>query len=257
MCCLFERHGYGCCHILFVLRRELTGYLSFEAEDVSVHWCSLYYHFGERPQISQDITLMLRELHRQGISGPMLPHLETIMDDWPPTAVEVLAPQFMEKPACQHVTNYITAHIEGLVKKCNVSTVGLNLSQISVNYCSDIDSDHVDYDLTGASTGDEGELESDSEFGKTIAEKGQPSWKEAYSLTQDSQECVCIDFPPPEMQSNWKETNAFQAVSPFTKEYLDLLELDPDKESKIESLVSMMSDLVTFHIWEHTHHILH
>jgi hypothetical protein len=128
-----------------VLRRELPGYLGFEAEDVSVHWWSLYYHFGECPQISQDLTSMLRELHRQCISGPMLPHLETIMDHWPPTADEVLAPEFVEKPAHQRVANYTTAHVEGLVKKCNVSMVGLNLSQISVNYRSDIDSDHVDY----------------------------------------------------------------------------------------------------------------
>jgi hypothetical protein len=134
MCCLFERHGYGCCHILSVLRRELPGYLGFEAEDVSVHWWSLYYHFCECPQISQDLTLMLRELHRQDISGPMLPHLETIIDCWPPTAVEVLAPQFVKKPAHQRVTNNTTVHIEGLVKRCNVSTVGLNLSQNSVNY---------------------------------------------------------------------------------------------------------------------------
>jgi hypothetical protein len=28
------------------------------------------------------------------------------------------------------------------------------------------------------------------------------------------------------------------------KEYLDLLELDPDKESKIESFVTLMSDLI-------------
>jgi hypothetical protein len=99
-------------------------------------------------------------------------------------------------------------------------------------------------DLTGASTGDECELESDSEFGKPVAEKDWPSWKEAYSLTQDSQECVGIDFPLSEKKSNWKEINAFQAVGPFMKEYLDLLKLDPDKESKIESLVSVMSDLI-------------
>jgi hypothetical protein len=45
---------------------------------------------------------------------------------------------------------------------------------------------------------------------------------------------------------NWKETNAFQAVGPFMKEYLYLLELDPHKESKVESLVSVavMSDLI-------------
>jgi hypothetical protein len=119
MCCLFERHGYGCCHILSVLRMELPGYLGFEAEDASVHWCwSLYYHFGERPQISPDLTLMLRELHRQDISGPMLPHLEEILDRWPPTAVEVLAKQFVEKPVHQCVTNYTTAHVEGLVNNC-------------------------------------------------------------------------------------------------------------------------------------------
>jgi hypothetical protein len=160
------------------------------------------------------------------------------------TAVEVLAPEFVEKPAHQHVTNYTTAHIEGLVKKCNVSMVGLNLSQIPVNYCSDIDSDHVDYDLTGASTGDECELESGSKFGMSIAEKGRPSWKEAYSLTQDSQECVGIDFPPLEKKFNWKETNAFQAIGPFMNEYLNLLELEPDKESKIEYLVSVTLDLI-------------
>jgi hypothetical protein len=174
----------------------LPGYLGFEAEDVSVHWWSLYYHFGERPQTTQDLTLMLRELHRQDISGPVIPHLETITDHWPPTAVEILAPQFVKKPAHQCVTNYTTAHVEGLVKKCNDSTVGLNLSKISVNYRSDVDSDHVDYDFTGASTGNEWELERDSEFGKPIAEKGWPSWKEAHSLTKDSQEHVCIDFPP-------------------------------------------------------------
>jgi hypothetical protein len=154
----------------------VPGYLGFEAEDVSVHWWSLYYHFGERLQISQDLTLMLRELHRQDIlvSGPMLPHLETILDCWPQTAVEVLAPQFVEKPAHQCVTNYTTAHVEGLAKKCNVSMVGLNLSQISVDYHSDVDSDHVDYDITGVSTGKECELESDLEFGKPVAEKGRP-----------------------------------------------------------------------------------
>jgi hypothetical protein len=94
------------------------------------------------------------------------------------------------------------------------------------------------------STGNECELQRDSEFGKPIAEKGQPSWKEAYSLTQDSQERVCIDFPPPEKKSNWKEKHTFQAIGPFMKEYLDLLKLDPGKESKIESLVSVMSDLI-------------
>jgi hypothetical protein len=121
-----------------------------------------------------------------------------------------------------------------------------------VNYRSDVDSDHVEYELTGASTGGERELESDSEFGKEfgkpVAESGLPSWKEVYSLTQDSQEHsqrhVCIDFPPPELKLNWKKTNTFQAIGPFMKEYLDLLELDPHKESKVESLVSVMSDLI-------------
>jgi hypothetical protein len=193
----------------------LPGYLGFEAEDVSVHWWSLYYHFREHPQISQELTLMLRELHRQDINGPMLPHLEVILDSWPPTAVEVLAAQFMKKPAHQCVTNYTTAHVEGLVKKCNVSTVGLNLPQSSVNYRSDVDSDHVDYDLTGASTGDECELESYSEFGKPIAEKGRPSWKEAYSLTQDSQERVCIDFPPPEKTIQLERNKRLPSRRPF------------------------------------------
>jgi hypothetical protein len=125
MCCLFERHGCGCPHILSVLRRELPGYLGFEAEDVSVHWWSLYYHFGVRPQIRLEVTLMLRELHRQDISGTMLPHLEEMLDRWPPTAVEVLAQQFIEKPAHQSVTNYTTAHLEGLVNKCNNAMLDL------------------------------------------------------------------------------------------------------------------------------------
>jgi hypothetical protein len=229
-CCLFERHGYGCRHMLSVLRTELPSYRGFEAEDVSVHWWSLYYHFGERPKISPELTLMLRELHRKDIGGPMLPQLEEILDRWPPTAVEVVAQQFVEKPAHQRVTNYTTAHVEGLVNNCNISTVGLNLSQISVNYRSDVDSDHVEYDLTGASTEDD--------------EEGQPD----SFLTQEShfhsKKSACIDFPRPELKCNWKETNAFQAVGPFMKEYLDLLELDPHKESKVKSLVSVMSDLI-------------
>jgi hypothetical protein len=45
-------------------------------------------------------------------------------------------------------------------------------------------------------------------------------------------------------KTNWKETNAFQAVGPFMKEYLDLLELNHNKESKLESLVSVMLDLI-------------
>jgi hypothetical protein len=41
-----------------------------------------------------------------------------------------------------------------------------------------------------------------------------------------------------------KETNAFQMVGPLMKEYFDLLELACEKESKIESLVTVMENLI-------------
>jgi hypothetical protein len=54
-----------------------------------------------------------------------------------------------------------------------------------------------------------------------------------------------IMFPPAAVAvPSWKETNAFHVVAPFMKEYLGLLELADRKESKIKSLVNVMSNLI-------------
>jgi hypothetical protein len=61
----------------------------------------------------------------------------------------------------------------------------------------------------------------------------------------DSDGSESIMFPPAAAATqSWKETNTFQVVAPFMKEYLDLLELDDRKELKIKSLVKGMSNLI-------------
>jgi hypothetical protein len=61
----------------------------------------------------------------------------------------------------------------------------------------------------------------------------------------DSDRSEDIMFPPAAAATpSWKETNVFQVVAPFMKEYLDLLELADQKESKIKSLVKVMSNLI-------------
>jgi hypothetical protein len=59
-CHLFQRQGFGCQHILGVVKNEVPGYLGFAVEDVSIHWWVPYYHFGERPKLNPELTLILR-----------------------------------------------------------------------------------------------------------------------------------------------------------------------------------------------------
>jgi hypothetical protein len=62
-------------------------------------------------------------------------------------------------------------------------------------------------------------------------------------LGNDFQDDINIDIQFPsatETRLSWKETNAFQTVGPFMKEYLDLLELTCEQESKIQSLVTVV-----------------
>jgi hypothetical protein len=78
-CCLFERHGYGCHHILMVIRSEVPDYHGFQVEDVSLHWWTIYYHFGERPKLNLNLATMLRRLHKTDIIGPLLPAFQLII----------------------------------------------------------------------------------------------------------------------------------------------------------------------------------
>jgi hypothetical protein len=106
-CCLFEGHGDGCRHILRVLKSEVPDYRGFQVEDVSIHWWTIYYHFGERPILNLNLTTMVRRLHKQDIDGPLLPTFQLITDRWNPSSTGAgLDPYFMEKECCQRVANY-------------------------------------------------------------------------------------------------------------------------------------------------------
>jgi hypothetical protein len=225
-CCLFQRHGYGCRHILSVIKTEVPQYRGFEVEDVSVHWWVIYYHFGERPQLNFELATMLRRLHKNDIKGPLLPGYQLILDLWSPQQGEgEVQPHFIVKPCNETVANYSTHDVKAATKWFSRSTVGLNLSQISVNYPSDVDASYCGFDDFD---------DSDDSHGKA-----------SVGIAADSDVAEAISFPTAaEATTSYKESNAFQAVGPLMKEYLGLLELAERKESKIKSLVSVMSDLI-------------
>lgn len=231
-CCLFERQGYGCRHILSVIRSEVPGYLGFQVEDISVHWWTIYYHFGEKPKLNQELTSQLRQLHKEDIKGPALPNYEEVVGRWDASTIEGgLEAKFREKSPHETVANYSPQAVTSVVKRFNPTTsIGRNMSQISVNYSSD-DGNYNDYDLTGDSN--------DNDYDLTGNSNG-------YDLTQDSTDDEHpIEFPSAAAApTSWKETSAFQAVGPVMKEYLDILELASEKESKIKSLVTLMSNLI-------------
>jgi hypothetical protein len=156
-CCLFESHGYGCHHILRVVRSEVPDYRGFQGEDVSLHWWTIYYHFGEHPQLNLNLATMLRRLHKTDIIGPLLPAFQLIMDRWNPSSIKGgLEPHFVEKECCERVANYSCEDVAAATKRfTSISTIGLNLSQISVNYPSDTDG--------GSYGNDDGELSVDIE----------------------------------------------------------------------------------------------
>ena len=55
-----------------------------------------------------------------------------------------------------------------------------------------------------------------------------------------------IEFPDAaEVPVTYKETSAFQAVGPIMKEYLGILERAEEKETKIQALVKVVSDLLS------------
>jgi hypothetical protein len=155
-CCLFERHGHGCRHILSVIQSEVPDYLGFVVEDVSVHWWATYYHFGERPKEHLELSTILELLHKKDIDGPLLPHFQEIVDCWvAPQPEELLHPQFMEKPCYELLDNCTSEHVQATLQKFSRSTIRLHHSQTSVNCSSDIE---VDGDDDGLDCGGDDDL---------------------------------------------------------------------------------------------------
>jgi catechol 2,3-dioxygenase-like lactoylglutathione lyase family enzyme len=171
---------------------------------------------------------MLQRLHKNDIEGPLLPGFQLILELWSPSqSEEEVQPHFIVKACNETVANYSTHDVRAATKWFSRSTLGLNLSQISVNYPSDADASYCDFedfdDSDGnAADGNEADGDADGDVAEGIA------------------------FPTAaEATTTYKETNAFQAVlGPLMKEYLGLLELAERKEAKIKFLVSVMSDLL-------------
>jgi hypothetical protein len=257
-CCLFERHGYGCRHMLTVLKSEVPDYRGFQVEDVSIHWWTIYYHFGERPKLNLNLATMLRRLHKQDIEGPILPTFQLIIDRWNPSSIggSGIHHRFLEKECRRTVANYSPEDVRAATNRFSVdSTIGLNLSQISVNYPSDTDdgsydlvsggnidlndSDDVNFDVNDGEVNGSESVVNESEVNESEVNGSEVN----ESVTID--EATTITFPAAvEVAQSYKDTNAFQAVGPLMKEYLGLLELADQKESKIKSLVDVMSQLI-------------
>jgi hypothetical protein len=165
-------------------------------EDVSLHWWTIYYHFGERPKLNLNLATMIRCWHKTDIGGPLLPAFQLIMDRWNPSSIEGgLEPHFVEKECCERVANYSCEDVAAATKWfTSISTIGLNLSQISVNYPSDTDG--------GRYGNDDGELSVDVE--------------EAMEGSVGSGVDDAISFPPATGAApSYRETSASQAVGPL------------------------------------------
>jgi hypothetical protein len=79
-CCNFERCGYGCSHIAWVLRHELgDSCKGFSHRDVSVHWLSSHFCYGHLSRTAEtynrvrSITVAMRYFQVNPVPGPLFP----------------------------------------------------------------------------------------------------------------------------------------------------------------------------------------
>jgi hypothetical protein len=80
-CCNFQRCGYGCEHIAWVLQHQLgDSYQGFSHRDVSVHWLSSHFCYGHLPRAAQSddprvrsLTTAMRYLQLNEVPGPLFP----------------------------------------------------------------------------------------------------------------------------------------------------------------------------------------
>ncbi len=206
-CGYFRSCGLPCVHQMTVASAMNPFFPGFATSDVHVVWWSTYHNYGERPDEHPEITMLFRQLLKDGIKGPTIPEVpENYFESWSRT--QEIPLEFMVKPPHECCLNYNLLEIKNAVDCFQTFGVAFGVEKNAAN--EDVNEEEGNYfDYT-----DDHEFE--YEVNNNLEHSDNNNLEPA--AHQHDQQIGRMSFLPK------KERPVYFQVMPIVKEWINLMD---------------------------------